>query len=448
MDARVWKGRPLAARNGSRALLFLAVAAGGAFTLPRLDGRGEEGQQYVTDAVLAEVLAIEVPAHPTMTYEIRYFETRAAERPEEAFAALRVAQARMLAFRAYGDPAHLDAVDTLIRKASAGGGVRAALHLARHEFGLARAAAHGSPDVDGYRLFDVHWALGDDDQARRALRGTSDTLSTAYLSRRARLLDAEGLVAAARDDFRLVVRNVDAYAEPAPVRAWARVEHGNFELHSGDPAAAVRSYRSALDVVAANPAAIEGLASVAYGADRSLPSARDLYRRALRNGAHLDVMPVLADIVEEMGDRADAAAIRGEFIARARASAASERLYRRPLAFVLAESREHLGEALRLVRADLAERHDPGAWEALAWVLYRMGDTSGAWQHAQRAIRSRAPSPPVAFRAGIIAGAAGDRRSARKLLRQALDGAAELSPRQVREARAALGDGLVGIMLQ
>ena len=167
----------------------------------------------------------------------------------------------------------------------------------------------------------------------------------------------------------------------------------------------------------------------------------DGLHRAVENGAHLDVLPVLADIEEELGNVDEAFAIRRAFVARATADALTERLYRRPLALLLAEDPVTLAEALRLAAEDLEERQDPGSWDVLAWVHYRAGGIERAWDLARRAVSVGVPAPPVSYRAGIIAAAAGDRRMARTLLRKALAGRVELSPRQVRKARRALAGG-------
>ena len=436
--------------TAGRKTIVGCVAVGAAVALPLLGVAEAETAPFVTETVRDQALAAAVPAQPTMSDEIDHFEKRVAARPEEGFSRRRLFSARLLAFRAYGDMRHLTEAGRALEAVGEGAfsdaarlALRSGLHLTRHEFqsalATARAGARLSPGDDAsYRLFDALWATGGWEEASDVLDRPLDTLSTAYLSRIARVLDGDGYVEQARDRFRRVVENVQAYAEPAPVRAWALVELGNFELHSGSPEAAVRRYREALEILPASPAGIEGLASVAYGTDRDLETARALYRRAVENGAHLDLLPVVADIEDELGNADQASAIRRDFVARATADSMTERLYRRPLAFVLAEDPATVAEAHRLAEEDLDERQDLGAWDASAWVHYRAGDIEQAWDLARRAVSVGAPAPPVAQRAGIIAAAAGERGMARTLLRRALDGQVELSPQQVRNAEQAL----------
>ena len=72
-----------------------------------------------------------------------------------------------------------------------------------------------------------------------------------------------------------------------------------------------------------------------------------------------------------------------------------------------------------------------------------MGDLAAAWQAAQRATAYGVPESAVAYRAGVIATALGEREASDALLRRALAGETELSPAQVRRARVLLAGALV-----
>jgi tetratricopeptide (TPR) repeat protein len=407
---------------------------------------------FVGPEVLREALASQVPARPTLSDEIDHFEARLTARGEEALSRSHLVGAYLARFKAYGARADLEAaarhLDALTssglsdREASA---ARSALHLARHEFKGAltdaRAASEGAPwsdAVNAYRLFDALWAAGEFERARDVLERPLDTTAVAFLSREARVFDRLGGVTQARDVFRGIVERVEAYAEPASVRGWALVEAGNFELHSGDPAAAVRRYRAALRVLPGSPAALEGLANVAYGVDRDPVVAAQLYRKALEHGAHLDLMPLLATVERERGEVGAAVRIEAAFKAEVLGDALNERWFRRPLALMLAGDAGTVCRAVALARADLEERRDPGALATLAWALYGAGDLRAAAALASEATRVGAAEPAVAYQAGVIALAQGDRRGGRNLLRAALEGEAELATAEVKHARALL----------
>lgn len=375
--------------------------------------------------------------------EVAYFEARLAENPDDALARRRLAAVHQMRFRAYGDAGEVERsaalLDGLVAADPRDAGLlslRTSSALATHDFRGALNAAQarlsaGDPsatDAD-LGLFDALWAAGHYVDARRLLEATRDEgESMARLSREARLLDGMGDVRAAASRMGRVVELTDAYAESPVVRAWARAEHGNFLLHSGEPEGAVIRFEEALALVPAYPAALEGLGAIAYGVDGTLGAAEALFEAALRYGHHLDLYPVLAEIAAARGDDERAADLERTFLLEATATPARERLYRRPLALLLAERPDGLDRALEYAEADLAARQDRMAWATRGWVLHRMGRHEEAVADAERALAWGSPEPEVLYRSGLIMLAAGDRKGATPLLNEALTGRAELGP--------------------
>jgi tetratricopeptide (TPR) repeat protein len=415
-------------------------------------GVGEVEGPHVGFAVLTEALASTVPERPTQTDDIDHFEARLAARGDEALSHARLVGAYLSRFKAYGDRRDLEAAERSLeglRNAGAADGelalAESALHLARHEFAAALASAEAAYRATGgadaaavYRLFDALWAAGLSERAAQLLDRPIDTTTVAFMSRRARVLDRTGQVDAARARFAEIVELVEAFAEPPSVRGWALVEAGHLELHSGNPAAAVKRYREALQVLPGSPAALEGLAAVAYGVDRDLEAAARLYNRSLANGAHLDLMPLLATIERERGNAQEASRIEAEFTSVVLENELNERWFRRPLAQLLAGDEATVCQAIALAERDLEERRDPGGVDALAWALYGAGDVRGAAALAKEAVSVGVPEPPVAYHAGVIALANGDRREGRRLLKTALDGQVELTSGEISHARSLL----------
>ena len=359
--------------------------------------------------VLREALASAVPDRPTLSDDIEHFEARLAARGEESLSRTHLIGAYLSRFKAYGDRADLEAAQrhlNALKKAGAAATetapAQSALHLARHEFGGAladaRLAARSAPWTDAvatYRLFDALWAAGDEVGAHEVLERPLDTTTVAFMSREARIFDRMGGVTQARDVFRGIVDRVEAYAEPAAIRGWALVEAGNFELHSGDPAAAVARYREALEVLPGSPAALEGLANVAYGVDRDLVAAAQLYRKALANGAHLDLMPTLATIERERGEVSAATRIEEQFRNEVLKDDLSERWFRRPLALMLAGDAGTVCQAVAL--ADAGPRGAEGrgcARDARVGALWGRGSAQRGSAGEGGDAESVHPSPP------------------------------------------------------
>lgn len=438
------------------ALCLSATAIVAVALLPPTDAparSGAGGEPFVDREVLSAALASGVPDRLTMSDEIGYYEDRLARRRDEDFSRERLLSAHLLRFRAYGRHedlrrsfAHLAAL-TVTGDSGAGlEAQRAALALARHDFPGAVAAAEradriaqGSDPAVRLTLFDALWASGEYERAAVHLDGPFDRSSIGWLSRHARLLDRRGRVEEARDAFRTVVEQVRAFAQPAPVEAWALVELGHFEYHAGDPGAGVDRYLEALEVLPGSPAALEGLAAVAAGVDRRPDAAERLYRTALDRGAHLDVMLDLADAQEAGGDGRTAEATRSAFLARATETVEAVRLHRQEIALTLAGRSGATARcrALDLASEELRARREASAWSTMAWIRYRLGHLDEAARAAGRSVEWGTPEPVVAFRAGVVLDAVGD-PGATALLEEALDGASELTAREVDRARTLL----------
>lgn len=399
--------------------------------------------RVVSDSALEAALAGRPAPGGLRPDERAFFEGRLARDPADVLAQRRLAALHQMRFRAWGDPqelvrsgAYLDRLADRHTDDPTLWSMRTSLALAQHEFPAAldaasRRLALGDPSDDSgaYGRFDALWASGRYAEARALLEGlTPERESILHLSREARLIDGLGDVDRAAETMDRVVALADAWAEPALVRAWARVEHGHFLLHSGSAERSAARFHEALALIPAYPAALEGLASIAYGVDGNTTSAERLYRAALDHGKHLDLYGVLVEIAEASGDPAAADSLRAAFVARATADPASERLYRRPLALLLSDDPATRRQALEWAEADLAQRQDRMAWITRGWVLHAMGRSREAAEDAERALAWGAPTPEVLQRAGLILAAAGERARGRALVREALEGRVELGP--------------------
>jgi tetratricopeptide (TPR) repeat protein len=108
----------------------------------------------------------------------------------------------------------------------------------------------------------------------------------------------------------------------------------------------------------------------------------------------------------------------------------------------LADHDLRLPEALRLVRAELSTRRDVYGWDALAWVMLKLGRPDEARVASERALALGTPDARLWYHAGMISAALGEDERASEELTRALT----LSPRfdllQAERARrrlAALG---------
>lgn len=427
--------------------LLALVAAFVTAALVLAVGAGPDPAATPDRALPLEVLSVALASRPApagvSADAVAFHRARLADRPDEPLSRRALVGLHLARFRAYGTREELaeagrllDELEARYPRDPAVHGMAAEAALAVHDvpgaLRHARRAARLSPAGDPggrFRLFDALWADGAYGPARTLLERTETVHPTpALLSREARLLDGLGDVEAAARLMEEATRLVDAYAESPLVRAWARVEAGTFLHHAGRTRAGVARYREALSLVPGYPPAVEALAWVAYGVDEDLPAAEALFRRALANGGHLELYPVLAEIAAARGDTVRARTYRAAFLETATGDPVTERLNLRPLAQVLAGDPATRPTAVAYARRDVELRRDRGAWATLGWVLARAGRLHEAADAAERAVAWGTPPPAVLRLAGLTLLEAGDPRRGRRLLHRALAGRAELGP--------------------
>jgi tetratricopeptide (TPR) repeat protein len=224
--------------------------------------------------------------------------------------------------------------------------------------------------------------------------------------------------------------------------AFYRYQLGELHRATGDLAAAGAAYETALDAIPEYPAATIGLAMTREGQGRRT-EAIALLETATNRLPTPEAVAALGDLYFLAGDleaaeRAYALVERIGAVARATGA-----VYDRQLILFAADHDRAVEGAISLAESELELRHDIYAWDALAWALYKDDRLDEAAAAADRSMALGTPDPRLAYHAGMIAAARGETDLARRLLTQALAGAAYLPSLQVpiaEEALAALSD--------
>ncbi|MGH2392256.1 MAG: tetratricopeptide repeat protein, partial [Candidatus Limnocylindria bacterium] len=255
-------------------------------------------------------------------------------------------------------------------------------------------------------------------------------------SRMGRLAFLEADISAA---FSLVGRAIhDAEANGfADEAAFYRYQLGELHRATGDLAAAGVAYETALDALPGYPAATIGLAMTREGQGRR-PEAIALLETAATRLPTPEAVAALGDLYSLSGDteaaeRAYALVERIGEVARATGA-----VYDRQLVLFAADHDRGVEAAISLAESELELRQDIYAWDAMAWALYKGDRLDEAAVAADHAMALGTPDPRLTYHAGMIAAARGATSLARRLLTQALVGAAYLPPLQVPIAAEAL----------
>jgi tetratricopeptide (TPR) repeat protein len=223
--------------------------------------------------------------------------------------------------------------------------------------------------------------------------------------------------------------------------SWYAAFRGRLALDRGRYEEAASHYRRAVHSAPDYHVAVAGLAA-ARAAQGRTTDAIALFRRAIRMVPEPSYVGALGDLYAAAGRRRLAQRRYQMVEAIGALAGAGLRIYDRQQAVFLADHDLRLREALRLVRAELSTRRDVYGWDALAWVMFKLGRLDEARVASERALELGTPDARLWYHAGMISASLGDEDRAREELSRALT----LSPRfdvlQAERARrqlAALG---------
>lgn len=319
-----------------------------------------------------------------------------------------------------------------------------ALALSRHQFPDALAWAERARTINPYRsaidgiVGDAQLELGNYDAAFDAYQAMMDRrpdlASYSRVSYARELLgDTDGAITAMRQAVKLGPRAGEN-------TAWSRVQLGNlYASYTGDLAAAEAEYRRAL---ADSPGYVHAQAGLAR-----LSAARGEYGAAATIYESLVTVMPLPEFIIALGDlytvdgRSDEAA-RQYALVRAvqelnRVNGVDADL---ELTLFDADHNFDLTEALERARAQFAHRPSIKTGDALAWTLFKSGDSGAAQSASEQALRLGTRDPQLAFHAGMIAHQRGDASGAREHLRRAVSVSPGHSILHVMQARQILAE--------
>jgi tetratricopeptide (TPR) repeat protein len=219
--------------------------------------------------------------------------------------------------------------------------------------------------------------------------------------------------------------------------AFYQFQLGDLCRAGGELIRAEAAYSASLDALPDYVPAMAGLAAVLQATGRR-DEAIGILERATARLPQPELIAALGDLYALSGQASKAEEQYRLVEGIAKLTTATGSVYDRQLVIFAADHQRHVAAAVKRARAELAVRGDIYGHDALAWALYRAGSLDEAAEQAHAALALGTPDPRIAYHAGLIAAARGERPQAVALLQRALAGAAVLPPLQVPAARAAL----------
>lgn len=297
---------------------------------------------------------------------------------------------------------------------------------ALHDFGGAmtesRVALKVDP-MDSYAygvLGDAQLETGQYDEAAHTYSQMIALKSDLYsFSRRSGLETIEGHDEAAIADLKHAIAIGNECGEPREGIAWAEVMLAQDYFLIGKLDQASEQGETALKTFPGYHRALAILGQVRAAQGRWSEAAQ-FYCNAIAVIPLPEYAAALSDVYAKMGDTNDALQERKlvEFIARL--NVINRQLYNRVLVDYYADHDIDHDTAASQAAAEYKIRRDIYGEDALAWSLYRAGDSARALPHTEAAIRFRTTDARLYFHSGMIYAALGRDQKARNSLKQAL----------------------------
>jgi tetratricopeptide (TPR) repeat protein len=344
---------------------------------------------------------------------IKLMEARLQKRPDDAGAAVLLADALLRQTRVTGNPGLAFRAEQVLRQTLADdpsnydtNRMLGALYLSQHRFKEAIAVGERNRETRPYDpvndgvIGDGHLELGEYDEAFDAFdRMMRLRPSAGAYARVAYARELQGNLNGAIDAMMLAA---DATSPEDPeALAWTHAQIGDLYQQAGRLYEAKQQYSTASRVFPGHPFAVVGYAR-AIAAEGDLSGALTLLQDLARKSPTPDLAARIGDLLDRLDRHAEAE----RQYALAEAGWRVDAPEPKNLARFLAEHNRHLDRAVAIAEAAAAERHDIFTEDALAWAYYKAGRVGDAKKAIALAIRTGTRDRDIRAHAAAIESAA------------------------------------------
>jgi tetratricopeptide (TPR) repeat protein len=224
---------------------------------------------------------------------------------------------------------------------------------------------------------------------------------------------------------------------PAESAAWFYVRRGQARLMAAMSEQAERDFQKALEIFPGDYRAMEALVNL-YARRRDWKNAVAWGEKLLPLASDPDVRFLLGECYQGLGQSEKARKQWQMARSDAKKELKDPGTHARHLVLYLADTNQHLPEALRLAQRDTRSRADIYTWDTLSWLAYKNKRFDEAKKASDKALTPGTRDAMLWYHAGMIATAHGDLAGAKANLSRALEINPQFHHKYADEARATL----------
>lgn len=193
--------------------------------------------------------------------------------------------------------------------------------------------------------------------------------------------------------------------------AWCWAELGDLYFKAGRLEESKGAYQSALQLFPRLHRALAGMGRI-QAAQGSNIDAIASFQRAQSIVPLVEYAAALEDLYRKASMNEKAGEQRALIDAIDKISMSTKEKTNRNLAIIYADHNRNLPRALELLEAEIPDRGDVYTWDAMSWVLLKLGRVNEAKAASLKALQMNTPEPAFYYHASQIAQAAGDPKAA------------------------------------
>ena len=399
----------------------------------------DDYEKYLTNSLLVD--------HDPQDKELQFWNERLRKNPNDENSLLKLAGLHSEKFRTSGlfrSIQHSDSLYTLALNQYSEGNAEilqslATNAIAQHKFLDARNYAEKALALKDKKagslliLVDVSLEIGDYARANKILNQFKNKNSFAYLIRKAKAKDHEGMSDSAIACMEKAYSRIKGNKELAQ---WTLSNLADMYGHAGLVEAAYDTY---LEVLRINPAydhALKGIAWICISHDNNLRDARKIIN-ALATRTFMPESHLWLALISEMENNEFQKKQHLDNFKSLVSGKDYKSMYKKYLTLVEAEEYSP-AIAIGMAEEEIKNRPTPDSFDLLAWSYYHHKDFKKALDIATSKVKDQTFEPQAVYHLGMIYLANGDHMMAKEYLNKALDSEFELGPPVTKQIKFAL----------
>jgi len=274
--------------------------------------------------------------------------------------------------------------------------------------------------------FDAAMEIGLYSLASKNIEEFQDKNSFDYLIRKATLEAHKGRLDIAIALMAKALKEVELKGKQELV-LWAKSNLADMYGHAGRVEDAYKNYVDVLKIDSNYLYALKGIAWIAFSHDHNTQEAKRILYYILSQINLPDLYLMLAEIADWEKNKPEKDNCINKFLSIVE-NPANGNMYNKYLITIYTTNKNDLNKALTIAEKEVESRPTPETFDWLAWVYYKKGDITKAYELIKNNVIGKTFEPNSLLRTAYILKSHGERRKSNKIFKECLTSSFELGP--------------------